>query len=643
MQTRSSPAQVVLIETLRHMILRSLHSPAVLFLSTALVATSALSQSTRTTPAPTSAQPALPASQGTVVEDMIVRVNDQVITRSDYQRADQQLQAELRRANLSPETDPRMKDLLRDLIDQQLLLSKGKELGITGETELIKQLDEIRKQNHLESMEDLEKAAQSQGVSYEDFKQSQRTIIITQTVVREEVGRHIQLTQADATAYYNVHKAEFEQPESVHLSEILVPTSETDDPAKVAAAQAKANEIYATLKGGASFATTAKSSSAGPTAQQGGDLGNFRRGQLAKALEDKTFAMDAGQFTEPIRTKQGFVILKVDAHPRGGVPDMKDVEQQVEEGAFMERMQPALRLYLTKLREEAYIDIKPGYIDTGASPNQTKPIYSAYTPPAAKKKKKSTAQARYRSTTHGATTQSAAAGASAGVAAGSTGAATQSAAAATDTASGATTAGSTAATTTTQAAAKAPTSMKPGKKEKIRYGQAPRETLPAAASETEHVDAGAAPAAAPEVATVQEPVNPLEPKAAPVAEKTRYSDRAKVAKPKNTKGPKVDPFAPAPPTADETAGQKTQAAPLGLAGDTSKKPPKPKNTSGEKVRYSDVGKTPPPAPAPPPSASPSPAAVPMERPLPPADSAPQSATPPAGTEAPSVTPAPPQQ
>jgi peptidyl-prolyl cis-trans isomerase SurA len=626
------------------MILRSLHSPAVLFLSTALVATSALSQSTHSTPAPTSAQPALPASQGTVVEDMIVRVNDQVITRSDYQRADQQLQAELRRANLNPETDPRMKDLLRDLIDQQLLLSKGKELGITGETELIKQLDEIRKQNHLETMEDLEKAAQSQGVSYEDFKQSQRTIIITQTVVREEVGRHIQLTQADATAYYNTHKAEFEQPESVHLSEILIPSAETDDPAKVAAAQAKANEIYAALKGGASFDKTAKSSSAGPTAQQGGDLGNFRRGQLANALEDKTFAMDAGQFTEPVRTKQGFVILKVDAHPRGGVPDMKDVEQQVEEGAFMERMQPALRQYLTKLREEAYIDIKPGFIDTGASPNQTKPVYSAYTPPAPKKKKKTTAQARYRSTSHGASTPAAAAaGASAGAAAASTGATTQSAAAATDAASGATASSSTAATTTTQAAAKAPASMKPGKKEKIRYGQAPRETLPAAAGETEHVDAGAGPpTAAPEVANAQEPVNPLEPKAAPVPEKTRYSDRAKVAKPKTAKGPKVDPFAPAPATAEETATQKTQAAPLGLGGDTSKKPPKPKNTSGEKVRYSDVGKTPPPAPAPAPSANPSPAAVPMEKPLPPADAAPQSAVPPAGTAAPSVAPAPQQ-
>jgi peptidyl-prolyl cis-trans isomerase SurA len=53
------------------------------------------------------------------------------------------------------------KDLLRNLIDQQLWLSKGKELDITGETELVKKLDEIRKQYNLESIEDLEKAARS--------------------------------------------------------------------------------------------------------------------------------------------------------------------------------------------------------------------------------------------------------------------------------------------------------------------------------------------------------------------------------------------------------------------------------------------------------------------------------------------------
>src|ERR1700721_2823236 len=99
-----------------------------------------------------------------------------------------------------------------------------KELRITGETELIKRLDEIRKQNHLESMDDLEKAAQQQGVSYEDFKATQRNGIVTQQVVRDEVGRHISMSPADVQSYFKSHESEFAQPESVTLNEILIPT-----------------------------------------------------------------------------------------------------------------------------------------------------------------------------------------------------------------------------------------------------------------------------------------------------------------------------------------------------------------------------------------------------------------------------------
>ena len=75
-------------------------------------------------------------------------------------------------------------------------------------------------------------------------------------------------------------------------------------------------------------------------------------------------------------------------HISGGVPAYKDVESQVEENFYMARMEPAMRDYLTTMREQAFIDIKPGYTDTGASAKQTKPVYSAYTPPAPKKKKK---------------------------------------------------------------------------------------------------------------------------------------------------------------------------------------------------------------------------------------------------------------
>ena len=99
----------------------------------------------------------------------------------------------------------------------------------------------------------------------------------------------------------------------------------------------------------------------------------FKRGQLAKELEDKTFAMKAGEVSDVIRTKQGYVILKVVDHQMAGIPPLKDALPKIEDALYTQKLQPALRAYLTKLREDAYIDYKPGYVDTGASPNQTKP------------------------------------------------------------------------------------------------------------------------------------------------------------------------------------------------------------------------------------------------------------------------------
>src|ERR1700735_5577174 len=108
---------------------------------------------------------------GTTVEGIIARVNDQIITKSDYDRAESELDQEGQQHGLSmQEMAAQRRDLFRNLIDQQLWLSKGKELDITGETELVKRLDEIRKQYNLDSLEDLEKAAKEQGVSLQDFK-----------------------------------------------------------------------------------------------------------------------------------------------------------------------------------------------------------------------------------------------------------------------------------------------------------------------------------------------------------------------------------------------------------------------------------------------------------------------------------------
>ena len=164
----------------------------------------------------------------------------------------------------------------------------------------------------------------------------------------------------------------------------------------MAEAEAKANQLLDQLKKGAKFDDLAKKSSDGPTAAQGGTLGTFKRGELAKDLEEKTFALKAGENTGVIRTRQGFIILKVTAHRRAGIPPLKDISDRIREAIYSERLEPAARAYLTKLREQAFIDIKSGYTDTGASPNQSnKPTIVAANgeggsnhPGKAKKKKK---------------------------------------------------------------------------------------------------------------------------------------------------------------------------------------------------------------------------------------------------------------
>jgi peptidyl-prolyl cis-trans isomerase SurA len=330
----------------------------------------------------------LALNANTVVEEIVARVNNQIITRSEYQRSREQLKQEAQQqdpANADKLFADREKDILRDLIDQQLLVEKGKDLGITADTDLIKRLDAIRKQMKLDTMEDLEKAAQSQGVSFEDFKQNLRNNIITQKVIGQEVGSHVQVTKEEEQKFYDQHKSEMQQPEQVRLSEILVapaqqPAEEDQStppdptPEELTAAEAKAKDLYAQIKNGAAFEDIAKKDSNGPTAAQGGDLGYFQRGTLAKELEDITFAMKPGDVSDVIRTKQGYVILKVTEHNPAGIPPLKDVEPRIQEAIYMDKLQPALRAYLTKLREEAFIEIKQGYRDTGASANQTKPI-----------------------------------------------------------------------------------------------------------------------------------------------------------------------------------------------------------------------------------------------------------------------------
>jgi len=345
-----------------------------------------------TTPVPAK-NPATPTASGKTVEEIIARVNNEIITRSEYDKARQSAEEDVRQEcqnrctpeQLQTAIDDHQKTTLRDLIDQSLLVQRAKDMGVSVEPEVIKKLDAIRIQNNLPSMEELEKAVSSQGTNWEDFKNNLRNNLLTQRVIGSEVGSHITISDEEISKYYEAHKTEFLRPEQVALREISVST-QGKKPEEIPDLKKKAETALKRVKDGEDFAEIAKRLSDGSTKSQGGFLGVYKRGELSKELEDVVFKMKKSDLTDVLETKQGFLVLQVMEHYDEGMQSLPKVKNEIMDKLYGERMEPAMREYLKTLREQSYVVIKPGYQDIAGGGNSEIQEVSA-TPEVSKQKK----------------------------------------------------------------------------------------------------------------------------------------------------------------------------------------------------------------------------------------------------------------
>ena len=330
-------------------------------------------------PAPAAAAPATPRpsnSTGKVVEEIIARVNNEIITGSELQRArasaeedaQQECQNRCTPEQLKADVEERQKNALRDLIDQSLLVQRAKDMGVSVEPEVIKRLDQIRVQNKLDSMEALEKAVSSQGLNWEDFRNNIRNGLLTQRVIGSEVGSHITVGREEVEKYYNEHKKDYVRPEQVALRSIEVSTA-GKNAGEIPDLKKKAETALKRVKDGEDFGEIAKRFSDGTTKSQGGFLGLYKRGELSKELEDVVFKMKKNELTDVIETKQNFLILQVMEHYDEGEQSLAKVENEITDKLYSEKMEPALREYLKTLREQSYVVIKPGYQDLAGGGN----------------------------------------------------------------------------------------------------------------------------------------------------------------------------------------------------------------------------------------------------------------------------------
>ena len=328
-------------------------------------------------PAPSVRAQAKPAPDA----DFVARVNNDVITLSDYQKAEQQLHDEAAhdcqgcpQDQIDAKFKEQQKDLLRNMIDQSLMVQRAKDMNISVEPALAKRLDEVRQQNGLATLDDLKKGVEASGLSWEDYKTTIRNDLLQKEVVRREVSSQVDISPEEVKQYYDSHQQEFALPERVVLSEISLST-EGKSPDQFPAVRSKVEGLRTSIVNGEDFSHVAQLYSQGSTAKDGGDLGTFKKGDLSPQIDAIVFQLGKGQISDVIQTRTGFEILKVEDHLPAGVQPLDKVELDIRNAIHAQKMQPRMRDYLAELREQSYITVKPGYNDsallTGANSAST--------------------------------------------------------------------------------------------------------------------------------------------------------------------------------------------------------------------------------------------------------------------------------
>lgn len=317
----------------------------------------------------------VPKSETKVIDQVVAKVNGDIVSQDEVVRIPKEALQEMKAQGIEGQQAEEMiaekkKSALRDRIDELLLIQKGKELNVNVDSEVSKYIASLQRQSGITDTEKFhDYVRQQSGMSFEDFQSEAKNQAMTREVIGQEVGRHIAVTDKEIQAYYDAHKSDFVREEKVFLREILIST-QNKDAAGIAAAKKKADAVAEQAKKGERFSDLATNNSDAATAKEGGALGGYKKGELNSDIENAVWNLPRGGTTAPIKIATGYEIFRVEDHTKAGLAPLADVRGEIENALYGPKMQPKVREYLTQLRTQAFLQIKPGYVDTGAAPGQ---------------------------------------------------------------------------------------------------------------------------------------------------------------------------------------------------------------------------------------------------------------------------------
>ena len=301
-----------------------------------------------------------------VVDEVIAQVNDGVVTLSQLKREMKERVETLKQNGMSAEqaateVEKKRPELIAILINEQLLLQKGKEMDLTQrvEEEVNKRMLEVAKENNIKTIEQLDEAMRQSGVDPVSARQVLRVEIMKQAVMESEVDARLfyGFSQDELKQYFESHKDKFIKPESIDLSEIFLSMAGK----KEAEVRERATQLVAQLRGGADFATLARAYSE-RSRENAGKVGTFQLSDLRPDIAGAVKNVKVGGVSDPLRSDEGFQILRVDARTAGSNTATYN-ENHVRQAMTQERLPKERDAFLQQLRNDAYVKIADSYKD----------------------------------------------------------------------------------------------------------------------------------------------------------------------------------------------------------------------------------------------------------------------------------------
>jgi peptidyl-prolyl cis-trans isomerase SurA len=306
-------------------------------------------------------------SEPVVIDEVVAQVNEGVITLSRVKREMKEATDSLVQQGKAPEqakteVQNRQGELIANLINEELIIQKSKELGMDAdiEAQINQRFLQIMKEQNIKSLEALKAEIRKQGLDPDELREAWRKQLVRDYVLQREVDSKIYwgLSSKELKDYYEKNRAKFFKPETVQLSEIFLSFAGRDE----AAVKERAKQLVAELRKGADFAKIAVENSDRPNAKE-------TKGKLSESFKTEEFkdpfaqpikATKAGGVTEPIILDEGVLILRVDERTAASSDSVFD-EDEVRRAITVERIPDERKKFMTTLRKDSYIKIAEGY------------------------------------------------------------------------------------------------------------------------------------------------------------------------------------------------------------------------------------------------------------------------------------------